>query len=193
MVGAQPSSHPGASRRAEPAAALIICLADRVAYFAYGTTQAGFAHHRRLASVLGEPVARIRTAAAHAVVVPRRAACSNPGCTYVHRMAVLVPGFEPLRVDGDVFAITPDALALIDEFELAEPYERTEIAIDDGRTAIAYRARDPAAWRALVERGEADALSAYPRELASAEQLKDCCVRAPGHPPPHDVVDPLRR
>jgi hypothetical protein len=52
-------------------------------------------------------------------------------------------------------------------------------------------AREPAHWAALVERGEADALERYPPELAAGEEPKPCCVRAPGHPPPHDVVDPL--
>jgi hypothetical protein len=42
-----------------------------------------------------------------------------------------------------------------------------------------------------VARGEADALASYPRELAGAGSLKDCCVREPGHPPPHDVIDVL--
>jgi hypothetical protein len=32
---------------------------------------------------------------------------------------------------------------------------------------------------------------AYPRDLATGEVPKDCCIRTPGHPPPHDVVDPL--
>jgi hypothetical protein len=57
--------------------------------------------------------------------------------------------------------------------------------------ARAYLARVPARWRALVERGDADALPGYPRDLAATEVLKPCCARAPGHPPPHDVVDPL--
>jgi hypothetical protein len=35
-----------------------------IPYFAYGTTQRGFTHHRRLAAVLGEPVGRFRTAGA---------------------------------------------------------------------------------------------------------------------------------
>jgi len=42
-----------------------------------------------------------------------------------------------------------------------------------------------------LARGEADALAAYPPELAAGETLKDCCVRSPGHPGPHDVLDPL--
>jgi gamma-glutamylcyclotransferase (GGCT)/AIG2-like uncharacterized protein YtfP len=176
-------------------------VTDLVPYFAYGTTQRGFAHHRRLRELLGEPVARVRTVTAHAVVVPRRAACSNPGCQYVHRMAALVPGFEPLRVEGDLFLISTDALTVIDRLEtgaagIAGPYVREPVAVvstdsDDPRTAQAYLVRDPARWRALVERGQADALPTYPRDLASGEQQKDCCVRAPGHPPPHDVVDPL--
>jgi gamma-glutamylcyclotransferase (GGCT)/AIG2-like uncharacterized protein YtfP len=165
-----------------------------IPYFAYGTTQRGFTHHRRLAALLGEPVGRFRTAEAHAVVVPHAAACSNPGCEYVHRMAALVAGFEPLRVEGDLFLISPAALAVVDELETAGPYVREEVAVvagDDTRVAQAYRAREPDRWRALVERGDADALTTYPRELADVEQRKDCCVRAPGHPPPHDIIDPL--
>jgi gamma-glutamylcyclotransferase (GGCT)/AIG2-like uncharacterized protein YtfP len=165
-----------------------------IPYFAYGTTQRGFTHHRRLAELLGEPVGRFRTADAHAVVVPRAAACSNPGCEYVHRMAVLVAGFEPLRAEGDLFLITPEALAVVDALETSGPYVREEITVvgdSEPRRAYAYRAREPDRWRALIERGGADALASYPRELAEAEQRKRCCVRAPGHPPPHDVIDPL--
>jgi gamma-glutamylcyclotransferase (GGCT)/AIG2-like uncharacterized protein YtfP len=166
------------------------------AYFAYGTTQRGFTHHRRLAALLGEPVGRFRTVAPHAVVVPHRAACSNPGCGFVHRMALLVPGFEPLRAEGDLFLISDEALAAIDALETAGPYARvpTDVVSLDGADSVAaqaYPAREPARWRALVDAGRAAALTAYPRELAAAETPKDCCVRAPGHPPPHDVVDPL--
>jgi gamma-glutamylcyclotransferase (GGCT)/AIG2-like uncharacterized protein YtfP len=165
-----------------------------IAYFAYGTTQRGFTHHRRLADLLGEPVGRFRTVAPHAVVVPHAAACSNPGCEYVHRMAALVAGLAPLHAEGDLFLITPEALAVIDELETAGPYIREEIAVVSGaetRTAQAYRASEPDRWRALVERGMADALASYPRELADAERHKACCLRTPGHPPPHDVIDPL--
>jgi gamma-glutamylcyclotransferase (GGCT)/AIG2-like uncharacterized protein YtfP len=174
---------------------------DLVPYFAYGTTQKGYAHHRRLADLLGEPVGRFRTVSAHAVVVPRRAACGNPGCPYVHRMAALVAGLEPLRVDGDLFLIGDEALAVIDDLEtgwagLAGPYVREAVAVvslDDARTCTAqtYRAREPARWETLIELGEADALPTYPRDLTGDQTLKPCCVRTPGHPPPHDVVDPL--
>jgi gamma-glutamylcyclotransferase (GGCT)/AIG2-like uncharacterized protein YtfP len=185
----------GAQGRARPEA-LLPALTDLVPYFAYGTTQKGFAHHRRFADLLGEPVGRFRTASAHAVVVPHRAACSNPGCMYVHRMAALVPGLEPLRVEGDLFLIGDQAVAAIDGLELAGPYARERVAVVslDGGTpyvALAYLASEPARWVALVERGEADALERYPLELAAGEAPKPCCVRAPGHPPPHDVVDPL--
>ncbi|HEY7619026.1 MAG TPA: gamma-glutamylcyclotransferase family protein [Solirubrobacteraceae bacterium] len=170
-------------------------MREPVPYFAYGTTQKGFVHHRRLAALLGEPVDRVRTVAAHAIVVPRAAACSNPGCQYVHRMAALVAGVEPLRVEGDLFLIDDDAVAELDRLE-SGPYVRDRIAVaslDGARTytAHAYLAREPARWRALVERGAADALTTYPRDLAAHERLKDCCARAPGHPGPHDVVDLL--
>jgi gamma-glutamylcyclotransferase (GGCT)/AIG2-like uncharacterized protein YtfP len=164
-------------------------------YFAYGTTRAGFPHHRRLAALLGEPVARCRTALPHAVVVPRAAACSNPGCELVHRMAVLVGGFAPLRAEGDLFALGDEALAAIDRLELSGPYVREELAAIDGdgreHRALAYPARQPERWRALVARGRADALAAYLPELAGEQAFKPCCLRDPGHPPPHDVVDPL--
>jgi gamma-glutamylcyclotransferase (GGCT)/AIG2-like uncharacterized protein YtfP len=167
-----------------------------IAYFAYGTTQQGFAHHRRLAGVLGERAGRFRTVAPHAVVVPRRAACSNPGCSLVHRMAMLVPGFAPLHAEGDVFVVSAEAIAELDRLETGGPYFRATVAIAavDGaetRSAQAYLTRDPAAWRALVARGDADALPAYPRELAAVEDPKDCCIRRPGHGGPHDVIDPL--
>ena len=173
-----------------------------ILYFAYGTTQRGFTHYDRLAALLGEPVARVRTVEPHAIVVPHRAACSNPGCQYVHRMAVLVPGFEPLHAEGDLFLISPEALAVIDQLETGSadrtgPYVREPVAVIslDGTqtyTAHAYLGRDRAGWHALAEHGHADALTTYPRELASATQHKDCCISTPGHTPPHDIVDPLR-
>jgi hypothetical protein len=131
-------------------------------------------------------VARVRTAAAHAVVVPRRAACSNPGCRYVHRMAALVPGFG-IHAEGDVFEVAD--FAAIDALELTGPYARGQIELSDGSLAQAYFAAEPELWRALVERGDADALAAYP---GYPERLKDCCIREPGHAPPHDASDPLR-
>jgi hypothetical protein len=164
-----------------------------VHYYAYGTTQHGFTHHRRLAALLGEPVARVRTVEPHAIVVPHVAACSNPGCEYLHRMAALVPGFAPLRAEGDLFRI--DDLAPLDALETAA-YSRRTIAVEsltDGTTfaAEAYVIRAPERWRALVAAGYADALAAYPPELAADEQHKPCCLRSPGHPPPHDTTDPL--
>jgi hypothetical protein len=57
--------------------------------------------------------------------------------------------------------------------------------------ARAYHAREPARWQALVESGRADALTTYPRDLATGETLKGCCIRVPGHPPPHEIVDAL--
>jgi gamma-glutamylcyclotransferase (GGCT)/AIG2-like uncharacterized protein YtfP len=115
---------------------------------------------------------------------------------YVHRMAALVPGLEPMRVEGDLFLIGEQAVAAIDGLELAGPYARERVAVVslDGGTpyvALAYMAQEPARWLALVDRGEAAALERYPPELAAGEAPKPCCVRAPGHAPPHDVIEVL--
>jgi gamma-glutamylcyclotransferase (GGCT)/AIG2-like uncharacterized protein YtfP len=157
-------------------------------YFAYGTTRSGFTHHRRLG--LGMPVGHFRTVEPYAVVVPHEAACSNPGCRYLHRMAALVPGFG-IHAEGEVFDVAD--FAATDALELAGPYERAEVAVTDGErelVAAAYPVREPGMWRELVAHGRADALPAYPRELARVETLKPCCERDPGHPPPHDVLMP---
>src|SRR5262245_38727236 len=109
-------------------------------------------------------------------------------------MAALVAGFEPLHAEGDLFLITPDALTVVDALETAGPYVREEIEVVSGgdtRVAHAYRAGEPDRWRALVERGGADALASYPRELGASDQRKDCCRRGPGHAPPHDTSDPF--
>jgi hypothetical protein len=116
-------------------------------------------------------------------------------------MAVLVAGFEPQRGEGDVFLVSDAAISVIDRLETGSagfegPYVRARITVvsldgDDSYAAQAYVAREPARWQALVEIGQADALETYPRDLATGEVPKDCCIRAPGHPPPHDVVDPL--
>ena len=159
-------------------------------YFAYGTTQQGFPHHRELYDLLGEPVGRFRTVEPYAIVVPHTAACSNPGCRFVHRMAALVPGDWDVHAEGDVFLISDEALAALDRLELSGPYTRETVAVGE-YAAQAYPAREPDRWAELVRRGGADALAAYPRELASVSTLKPCCAAAPGHAGPHDIVDPL--
>jgi hypothetical protein len=116
-------------------------------------------------------------------------------------MAMLVAGFAPVHAIGDLFLIGDEALAAIDRLETgtagaAGPYARAPVPVvaSDGAgswVAQAYVAREPDPWRDLVERDEAEALAAYPRPLADEVADKPCCVRAPGHPPPHDVIDPL--
>src|SRR5262249_30987647 len=128
-----------------------------------------------------------------AVVVPHAQACSNPGCEYLHRMAALVPGFAPLHAEGDLFELGEEALAEIDALERDGPYVRAQIAVEaDGAlvAALAYPARAPGRWRALVAPGAADALAAYPAATVP-DRPKPCCERRPGHAPPHDVIDPL--
>ena len=159
-------------------------------YFAYGTTQRGYPHHAEHAALLGEPIGRFRTVEACGIVVPREAACSNPGCRFVHRMAVLTTGPWDLYAEGDVFEVGEEALAALDRLELAGPYVRERIEVSGLRalTAYAYPAAEPERWAALVDAGRADALSAYPLELARAATLKPCCEREPGHSGPHDVL-----
>jgi gamma-glutamylcyclotransferase (GGCT)/AIG2-like uncharacterized protein YtfP len=117
-------------------------------------------------------------------------------------MAALVPEVGSLRVEGDVYLVDADGLRLIDRLENYDgedgtgPYVRREVEVVtvDGRTPVranAYRVRDPAPWRALVERGRADAVARYTAEMATSTP-KDCCVREPGHAGAHDTIDPLR-
>jgi hypothetical protein len=104
-------------------------------------------------------------------------------------------------VEGDLFLIPNAVVSVIDRLEtgsadLESPYVRERITVvsldgDSSYAADAYVAREPARWQALVQIGEAEALETYPRDLATGEVPKECCMRTPGHPPPHDVVDPL--
>jgi hypothetical protein len=99
-------------------------------------------------------------------------------------MAALVPGFG-IHAEGDLFEVRD--FDSIDALELNGPYVRGELELG-GYVAQAYFAAEPELWRALVERGGADALESYP---GYPERPKDCCVREPGHAPPHDTSDPL--
>ena len=156
-------------------------------YFAYGTTQQGYFNHRELG--LGEPVARLHIYNAHSIVVPRFLACSNPGCRYLHRMAVLVAGTKNFHPEGDVFAIDEAMLTKLDALELAGPYERVELTLSDGSTAFTYRAERPLPWLNRVTEGLADEVESF---TDNAEpKLKPCCLADPDHAGPHDVIDPL--
>lgn len=176
-------------------------VAREIPYFAYGTLRVGFPNHAPFADLLGERVARARTVDPYAVVVPKRPSCSNPGCSLLHRMAALVSGVEPHRVEGDLFMLEPEALLELDRLEGCSdgalgPYARGHIDvvdIDGAATwhAVGYPAREPERWRALLDRGDADALSAYDASLTEGATPKPCCVRSPGHAGPHDVIDPL--
>jgi ribosome biogenesis GTPase len=149
-----------------------------VPYFAYGTTQAGFAQHRRLAGLLGDPVARGRTAAAHAVVVPRAAACSNPGCELVHRMAVLVDGFAPLCAEGDLFAVGDEALAAVETVAFGIPVHPVSAVTGEGLGGLdPYLA--PARTVALLG-SSGVGKSTLVNHLAGRELLKTQELRADG-------------
>jgi gamma-glutamylcyclotransferase (GGCT)/AIG2-like uncharacterized protein YtfP len=175
-------------------------VARDLCYFAYGTLQRGFPNWHDLADRLGEPIGRFRTVEPHALVVPVQPGCANPGCGLLHRMAALVPGVDAFEVEGDVFAIDRSALAEIDRLEDYEEerqppglYLRTNVTVRPmaggaPREAIAYCARDPEPWLALVKRGRAELHRRYEQRFADATP-KACCVRDPGHAAPHDVLD----
>jgi gamma-glutamylcyclotransferase (GGCT)/AIG2-like uncharacterized protein YtfP len=171
-------------------------------YFAYGTLQKGSSNYADMTDVLGEPRGRFRTVDPFAVVVPHERGCANPGCSLLHRMATLVPQVGSLRAEGDVYLVDADGLRVIDGLEsydgadVTGPYVRAavEVVSIDGSTQLtahAYRVRDPAPWRALVELGRADAVARYTADMATSTP-KDCCVQEPGHAGPHDTIDPLR-
>jgi gamma-glutamylcyclotransferase (GGCT)/AIG2-like uncharacterized protein YtfP len=177
-------------------------LARDIHYFAYGTLQQGLSNYADMTDVLGEPSGRFRTVEPFAVVVPHEPGCANPGCNLLHRMAALVPLVGSLRVEGDVYLVDADGLRVVDRLESYDdadgtgPYVRRDVEVVslDGSTQLtaqAYRVRDPAPWRALVERGRADAVSRYTADMATSRP-KDCCVRRPGHAGAHDTIDPLR-
>lgn len=177
-------------------------MARDIYYFAYGTLQKGLSNYADMTDVLGEPRGRFRTVDPFAVVVPHEPGCANPGCNLLHRMATLVPRFGSLRVEGDIYVVDADGLHVIDRLENYDgeegtgPYVRREVDVVtiDGSTQLtaqAYRARDPAPWRALIEMGRADAVACYTADMATSTP-KDCCMREPGHAGAHDTIDPLR-
>jgi len=103
---------------------------------------------------------------------------------------------------GDVYRVDAAGMRIIDSLENYDgehgtgPYVRREVRVVslDGSTQLstqAYRVRDPAPWRALVEMGRAEAVGCYSAEMATSTP-KDCCVREPGHAGSHDTIDPLR-
>jgi gamma-glutamylcyclotransferase (GGCT)/AIG2-like uncharacterized protein YtfP len=173
----------------------------RIRYFAYGTLQRGFPNYARFADDLGEPLGRYRTAQPYPLVVPSRAACANPGCRYVHRMGVLLPDAGAgVPVEGELYDVDADALARLDKLEsyrdddeVGSTYLRRRIQVvpvDGGGAPVeaeVYFVADAAPWRALLDRGEADAVPWYKLEYAEGP-LKDCCVADPDHAGPHDVI-----
>jgi len=179
----------------------VLGTAREIPYFAYGTLQVGFPNHDRFADLLGERIGRARSVDPYAVVVPTQPSCSNPGCGLLHRMAALVPGVEPFRVEGDLFMLEADALEELDRLEgcadgALGPYVRSTldvVAVDGEGTwrAAGYPVREPERWRGLLERGAAEAFGNFDAGLTAGTAPKPCCVSEPGHAGPHDVVDPL--
>ena len=163
-------------------------LARDAHYFTYGTLQRGFPNHEAYADSFGDLLGKFRTVERYPLVVPKRAACANPGCRFVHRMPVLLdlPG-EGEHVEGELYALTDETLAQLDQLERGYSRRPIRVTGDEELEAHVYFIDDTASWRGLVERGEADVLPRYTLELA-AGPLKDCCVRDPSHVGPHDVV-----
>jgi gamma-glutamylcyclotransferase (GGCT)/AIG2-like uncharacterized protein YtfP len=161
-------------------------------YFAYGTLQRRFSNYDAFADVLREPRGRFRTVDPYPLVVPRAAACTNPGCRFVHRMAALLPDRgQGERVEGDVYELDEEALSRLDTLETA--YERRSVSVERGDERLeaqVYFVTDAEPWRKLLAAGEADAFARYTPELAEGP-LKPCCVASPGHEPPHDVISPF--
>ncbi|MEP7052528.1 MAG: gamma-glutamylcyclotransferase family protein [Pseudomonadota bacterium] len=92
--------------------------------FAYGSLKRGQRHHHELAA--GRFLVEARTA-------PRFALRLLEG------YPLLVPGKS--AVQGELFELPLTSLGSLDEFE-GEAYERREIELEGGRSAIAYLARD---------------------------------------------------
>jgi gamma-glutamylcyclotransferase (GGCT)/AIG2-like uncharacterized protein YtfP len=177
-------------------------MARDVRYFAYGTLQTAFPNHGAFADDLGAGLGRYRTVEPYPLVVPLQSACANPGCRFVHRMCALLPDAGTgLPVEGELFAVDPATIERLDRLEsyraddeAGSAYLRREVRVapldqdDEPVDAQVYFVAAVAAWRRLLERGEAEVVARYTKDLAVGP-LKECCRREPGHPGPHDVID----
>ena len=108
-------------------------------FFAYGSLKRGQSNHRELGGAAF--VGAVSTA-------PLFALREHDG------FPLLVAGSRSIR--GELFVLSADQLAALDEFE-GDCYERREILLCDHRCAITYMARDP-------ELGEAYAEDTWPGE-----------------------------
>jgi len=168
--------------------------------FVYGTLRRGFPNHGILEDKIVRWAGVGATVQSFPLIVPHDRFCTNPGCRFVHRMGVLCdrPG-EGVPVEGDLFEVEDSALAAMDRLENYDPgapeastYLRRTIEVRDpeGRTqeAECYFLADTAAFRALLDSGQAEMVPAYEIGMARGE-LKACCRTKPGHQGTHDVIE----
>jgi gamma-glutamylcyclotransferase (GGCT)/AIG2-like uncharacterized protein YtfP len=180
-------------------------IAGDIRYFSYGTLQMGFPNYAAYADVLGQPLGRYRTIEPYPLVVPLRPACLNPGCRFVHRMCALLPDAGVgMPVEGELFVVDAAALHRLDRLESYRPHHEavsayvrrtiSVVSVDapaEPVTAQVYFAAAAQEWRLMLERGDAEVLPRYSRDLAVGP-LKECCLREPDHDGPHDVVGLVR-
>ena len=150
---------------------------------------------------MGEPLGRVKLAGGRSLIMPRYLCCSDPGCAYLHRMAVLVRGPEEHQPEGDLYELDEAMLAKLDALAaVLGPYTRVEEALSDGSTAFAYREternlRPPAVLHPMgdahghVDMGLANEVEHYPRD--ERPRIKNCCAADLDHAGPHDVVRPF--
>jgi gamma-glutamylcyclotransferase (GGCT)/AIG2-like uncharacterized protein YtfP len=179
---------------------------QEVYYFTYGTLQYGYPNHTRHAHLLGRRIGIYRTLERFPLIVPSKAACSNPGCQFVHRMGALlaVPG-EGHHVKGEVYRLASGSLSALDALEnyrkddeAASAYLRRAITLErldgdgpDTVSATVYFMNGGDFFLQLYRDGQADMVSYYTREMATGHE-KPCCRADPSHAGPH-VVIPLDR
>lgn len=160
-------------------------------YFTWGTLKAGFPNHDKHKDILGECVGTFETCQPYPLAVPYEACCPNPRCAYTHCIGALIdrPG-EGAPVTGEVYRVTADDLAQLDEQENYDPddpdgstYIRRSVALQslEGKPAVEgqlYFIADAEQYDCLLARGLAEAVETYTLEMAQGPK-KPCCAAKP--------------
>jgi hypothetical protein len=170
--------------------------------FVFDTLQYGYPLQQTRGAFLGRPIGRYRSVRAYPLVVNVDAFCANPDCGFEHRCCGLLnqPG-RGHNVEGDVFELDDEALAMLDEesgyygWAARRKHDSDRRAIDvepiDGgpvlRAETHFNDPNAVAFMARLANGRAELLPCFTIEMARGTP-KQCCLDSPGHSGPHVVT-----